>query len=250
MENFPCKRGQLGSEPAIFFLLVSACFAFNLIRYMVQKSLRALRKCFILSTLCIRRILKVERECPISEEGQLAVEAWLFPCCQAWPLSRLRAVGGVGLISVLIWWLGLLPPSKKGNNAPKITLGSRYNARERCVNNRIGKSSFPGPWPGPWEFHGLRPALMYPSARSSGDREFLAGYLPRAPSSLISLSCVTCSVPPNSTREPARFFFPEGSLAVGELSQRAQYPEWLLSPELQVPVKWSHLLPDTIWLKS
>lgn len=46
MENFPRKGGQLGSEAAIFFLLVSACFAFNLIKYMVQISLRAFKEVF------------------------------------------------------------------------------------------------------------------------------------------------------------------------------------------------------------
>lgn len=75
MENFPCKRGQLGSEADIFFLLVSACFAFNLIKYMVQSSLRALKRVFILCTLRARLTPSTADEYETAEERPVYLSA-------------------------------------------------------------------------------------------------------------------------------------------------------------------------------
>lgn len=92
MENFPCKRGQLGSEADIFFLLVSACFAFNLIKYTVQSSLRALKSVFILCTLWTRLPPSTADEYEVSEERGLNISVLSDMACEsgspAWCVGR------------------------------------------------------------------------------------------------------------------------------------------------------------------
>lgn len=100
MENFPCKRGQLGSEADIFFLLVSACFAFNLIKYTVQSSLRALKSVFILCTLWTRLPPSTADEYEVSEERGLNISVLSDMACEspspAWGVGR-RGCQGLDL---------------------------------------------------------------------------------------------------------------------------------------------------------
>lgn len=88
MENFPCKRGQLGSEADIFFLLVSACFAFNLIKYTVQSSLRALKRVFYFVYSLSEAASKYSGW--IWNSGR---EACVFQCQQPWSVSLGHSVG-------------------------------------------------------------------------------------------------------------------------------------------------------------
>lgn len=63
---------------------------------MIQISLRALRKGFILYTLSIRWILKVESEYQRSEEGQ--------PAREGWPVSLLSGLAPVSAACCLTDW--------------------------------------------------------------------------------------------------------------------------------------------------
>lgn len=69
-----------------FFLLVSACFAFNLIKYTVQSSLRALKSVFILCTLWTRLPPSTADEYEVSEERPEYFSAvrrglWVWGAC-------------------------------------------------------------------------------------------------------------------------------------------------------------------------
>lgn len=94
MENFPCKRGQLGSEAAIFSSAGISLFCLQSNKIHGTNLLEGFKKCFILYTLCIRLTLKVENEYQISEEGQPGMEALPFAMlsgvARVWGMCCLR----------------------------------------------------------------------------------------------------------------------------------------------------------------
>lgn len=79
MENFQCKRGQLGSEAAIFFSAGISLFCLQSNKIRGRKLLEGFKKYFILSlTDAVSKnrgwIWRIRRR------------GWLSQCCQTWPL--------------------------------------------------------------------------------------------------------------------------------------------------------------------